>query len=163
MRTWDQDDATDVQFTDELPAGATWSIGSGSNVCSIRARTLSCFVPDVPDGVFEVVEIIGTLDGSVCGVIDNSASIAWTGGPDPGVAVADAETVEVSGCSATAPTGVANPTADTGAGGGAGGGDVPNTSMNEPMSAVTPLAVLTALGLPCGSLTYLRLADRRRR
>ena len=76
-------------------------------------------MPDVPDGVFEVVEVVGTLDGSVCGLMDNSASIAWTGGPDPEVAVADAETVEVSGCSAVAPSAVPNPSGGTGAGGAA--------------------------------------------
>ena len=158
-------EATDVQFTDELPAGATWSIGSGSNVCSISGTTLSCFAPAVPDGVFEVVEIVGTFDGSVCGAVDNRAEIAWTGGPDPGLAIADAETVQVSGCSATAPTGAPNPTADTGAGGGGGGDDddVPDTRMQEPRLLVTPLAALTALVFLASALTYLRLADRRRR
>ena len=93
-------DATNVQFTDELPAGPTWSIGSGSNVCSITGNTLlSCFAPVVPDGVFEVVEIFGTFDGSFCGAIDNSASIAWEGGTERGVAVADAGQIEITGCS----------------------------------------------------------------
>lgn len=133
--------AENVQFTDELPAGATWSIpGSGSEVCDITGTTLSCFAPDVPDGVFEVVEIVGTFDGSVCGAVDNSAEIAWTGGPDPGLVVADAETVQVTGCSATAPTGAANPTADAGA-----GGDVPDTQMAPPEPALTSIAILGLL------------------
>ncbi len=133
--------ATDVQFTDELPPGATWTIGgSGSNVCSITGNTLSCFVPDVPDGVFEVVEVVGTLDGSVCGLMDNSASIAWTGGPDPEVAVADAETVEVSGCSAVAPSAVPNPSGGTGAGGGGGGGAMCLTQgWHRPVKGSPPL------------------------
>jgi uncharacterized repeat protein (TIGR01451 family) len=144
--------AQDVQFTDELPAGATWTIGSGSNVCSISGSTLSCFAPDVPDGVFEVVEVFGTLDGSVC-VMDNSASISWTGGPDPGLAVADAAQVQVTGCEATGPTAAANPTD------GVGSGGVPNTAAPSPeripLSAVavalllaSALATALALGLP---------------
>jgi large repetitive protein len=149
-------DATDVQFTDELPAGATWSIGSGSNVCSITGTTLSCFAPAVPDGVFEVVEIVGTFDSSVCGAVDNSASIAWTGGPDPQAAVADAETVQVSGCSATAPTGAPNPTGDTGA-----GGDVPDTQMAPPGPAMMRIAVFgLLLGAGLFALVMLRLRPR---
>ena len=35
--------------------------------------------------------------------------------------------------------------------------------MDEPVSPVTPLAVLTALVFLAAALTYLRLADRRRR
>ena len=155
--------ATDVQFTDELPPGATWTIGgSGSNVCSITGSTLSCFVPDVPDGVFEVVEVVGTLDGSVCGLMDNSASIAWTGGPDPEVAVADAETVEVSGCSAVAPSAVPNPSGGTGAGGGGGDdGDVPDTGMAPPGQGIAAIAILTLL-LVAGlmGLVKLRLQTR---
>ena len=144
-------DATDVQFTDELPAGATWSIGSGSNVCSITGTTLSCFAPAVPDGVFEVVEIVGTLDGSVCGAMDNSAEIAWTGGPDPGVAIADAETVQVSGCSAVAPTGAPNPTDEAGA-----GSDVPDTRMATPGQPLAPIAIVVAL-VAAAALAALRL------
>jgi len=152
-------EATDVQFTDELPTGATWSIGSGSNVCSISGTTLSCFAPAVPDGVFEVVEITGTFDGSVCGAVDNSASIAWTGGPVSQVAVAEAETVQVSGCGATAPTGAANPTGEAGA-----GGDVPDTRMSGPTSPMVPVAALTALlFLLAAAVTYLHLANRLRR
>ena len=120
-------DAIDVQFTDELPAGPTWSIGSGSNVCSITGNTLSCFAPVVPDGVFEVVEIFGAVDGSVCGTIDNSASIAWEGGTQRGLAIADAEQIEITGCnaigsdtrptpsSAVQPSSVPNPTEAIGA------------------------------------------------
>ena len=174
-------DAINVQFTDELPPGPTWSIGSGSRVCSITGNTLlSCFAPVVPDGVFEVIEIFGAVDGSFCGAIDNSASIAWEGGTERGVAIADAGQIEITGCGAVTPTpvpnpssvvnpssvgnpsSVPNPTGDAGAGGG-GGGDVPNTSMDEPVSPVTPLAVLTALAFLAAALTYLRLADRRRR
>ena len=98
-------DATNVQFTDELPAGPTWSIGSGSRVCTITNNTLlSCSAPVVPDGVFEVIEIFGAVDGSFCGAIDNSASIAWEGGTERGVAVADAGQIEITGCSGVPPT-----------------------------------------------------------
>ena len=33
----------------------------GSNVCSITGTTLTCFAESVPDGVFEVLEIDGTI------------------------------------------------------------------------------------------------------
>ncbi len=97
-------DAIDVQFTDQLPDGPVWSIGSGSNVCSITGNTLSCFAAVVPDGVFEVIEIFGAVDGSFCGTIDNSASIAWEGGTQRGLAIADAEQIEITGCGVATPT-----------------------------------------------------------
>ena len=167
-------DAINVQFTDELPPGPTWSIGSGSNVCSITGNTLSCFAAVVPDGVFEVVEIFGTVDDSDCGTIDNSASIAWEGGTQRGLAIADAAQIEITGCNAIGPTpvptpssavlpsSVPNPTEEAGAGGG-GGGDVPDTGLKEPISPITPLAALTAVLFFLAALSYLRLADRRRR
>ncbi len=58
------------------------------------------------------------------------------------------------------PSEVVNPTGGVGAG---GGGDVPNTSIDEPTSPVTPLAALTALLFSLAAVTYLRIADRRRR
>ena len=170
-------DAIDVQFTDVLPDGPVWSIGSGSNVCTIIGNTLGCAAPIVPDGVFEVIEIFGAVDGSFCGTIDNSASIGWEGGTQRGVAVADAEQIEITGCGVATPTPSPSPTPTSNpssvvqpsevvnptGGVGAGGGDVPNTSIDEPTSPVTPLAALTALLFSLAAVTYLRIADRPRR
>jgi len=161
-------DAIDVEFTDELPSGPTWSIGSGSRVCSISGTTLSCAAPVVPDGVFEVIEIFGTVDGSFCGVIDNSASIAWEGGTARGLSIADAAQVEITGCSAVLPSSVENPTpspnptTDGGAGAGGGGG-VPDTRLPEPMAPLGPIAAVVATVLALGLVTYLRVAHRLRR
>ena len=88
--------------------------------------------------------------------MDNSASIAWTGGPDPEVAVADAETVQVSGCSAVAPSAVPNPSGGTGAGGGGGDGDVPDTGMAPPGQGIAPIAILILL-LVAGLIGLVKL------
>ena len=147
--------ATNVVFTDELPAGPTWSLGSGSNVCSIVGTTLSCSVPDVPDGVFEVVVVRG--EGlSTCGAMDNSAQIAWEGGPQPGLVVADAETIQIMGCSAVAPSTQPNPSGSAAAGGG-----VPDTSMPGPPGAMAPLALAALLALAISIRTWLVLRLRR--
>ena len=95
--------ATNVSFTDELSPDVEWSIGSGSNVCSIDGTTLSCFAAVVPDGVFEVLEIIGTVDANDCGTYDNTGTVTFEGGPEPGSVSATAPTVEVTGCSDEAP------------------------------------------------------------
>ena len=129
--------ATNVTASDELPAGAEWSLGSGSNVCSIDGKTLTCFAETVPDGVFEVLELIGEVDGSVCGTMENQGTVAFEGGPEPGSVTAVAEPVEVAGCEAVAPSATARPSEDAGAG---GQGDLPDTSTPAP----TPIGLIAA-------------------
>lgn len=97
-------DATNVEFEDELPPGVDWTLGSGENVCSIDGTTLTCAVPLVPDGVFETLEIIGAVDGSTCGLMENSGTITWSGGPSDGSTSAVSPPVEVVGCSSPTPT-----------------------------------------------------------
>ena len=89
--------ATNVSFTDELSPDFEWSLGSGSNVCSIDGTTLTCFAETVPDGVFEVLEIIATVDGTDCGSFDNTGTVTFEGGPEAGSVTATAPTVEVTG------------------------------------------------------------------
>lgn len=144
--------ATNVSFTDELAAGIEWSLGSGSEVCSIDGTTLTCFAETVPDGVFEVLEIIGTVDDADCGTFDNTGTVTFEGGQDPGSVSATAPTLEITGCSAPAP---ASP--DQGAGAG-GEGDLPDTSMGAPAPiawVATPLALLA-------TASVLALRARRR-
>ena len=90
-------DAINVQFTDELPPARPGRsdlarMSAPSPATPSAASRRSC-----PDGVFEVVEIFGTVDGSDCGTIDNSASIAWEGGTQRGLAIADAAQIEITG------------------------------------------------------------------
>jgi uncharacterized repeat protein (TIGR01451 family) len=135
--------ATNVTATDELPAGAEWTLGSGSNVCTIDGKTLTCFAETVPDGVFEVLEIFGAVDGSVCGTMDNQSTVDFEGGPDAGSVTAVAPPVDVTGC--TAPTPEPAPTegdGDEGAG-GAGDGDLPDTAADPPPTL--PIGLLTAI------------------
>ena len=104
--------ATNVTFTDELSPDFVWSLGSGSNVCSIEGTTLTCFAETVPDGVFEVLEITATIDGTSCGTFDNNATVTFEGGQEAGSVTATAPTVEVTGCPAPAPADTPAPTAD---------------------------------------------------
>ena len=121
--------ATNVSFTDELSSEVEWSLGSGSNVCSINGTTLTCFAETVPDGVFEVLEIIGTVDAADCGSYDNTGTVTFEGGQEPGSVSATAPTLEVTGCSGTAP----GPRGDAGPGGeGDGGGGLPDTAAEAP-------------------------------
>ena len=107
--------ATNVSFTDELSADVEWSLGSGSNVCSIDGTTLTCFAETVPDGVFEVLEIIGTVDDTDCGTFDNTGTVTFEGGQEPGSVSATAPTLEVTGCEGVAPDVTSpSPTADGG-------------------------------------------------
>ncbi len=143
--------ATNVSFTDELSPDFEWSLGSGSNVCSIDGTTLTCFAETVPDGVFEVLEIIATVDGTSCGSFDNTGTVTFEGGGEPGSVTATAPTVEVTGCPAPAPT----PTADEGAGGGgAGGGEggLPDTSTDAPQP-IGLIAVTAAFAVAASVLT----------
>jgi uncharacterized repeat protein (TIGR01451 family) len=138
--------ATNVRFTDELSPDVEWSIGSGSNVCSIDGTTLSCFAPIIPDGVFEVVEIIGTVDADDCGTYDNTGTLTFEGGPESGSVSDSAPTVEVTGCSGEAPSETTPATPVEGAGAG-GDGDLPDTSAGAPAPiawSVVALALLAA-------------------
>jgi len=148
--------ATNVTFTDKLSADVEWSLGSGSNVCSLDGSTLTCFAPTVPDGVFEVLEIIGTVGADGCGRFDNTGTVTFEGGPAPGSVSATAPTLEVTGCSAAAPS--AATVGSPAEGAGAGEGDLPDTS------AVAPAPIFwaaMALGLVAAA-TILTLRARRR-
>jgi uncharacterized repeat protein (TIGR01451 family) len=137
--------ATDVTAVDELPAGPEWSIGSGVNVCSISGTTLTCFAETVPDGVFEVLEITGTVDATDCGSLDNQGTVTFSGGPQPGSVTATSPTVEVTGCAPATPAPSPSPSPETGAGGGeSGGGELPDTR-------------IPPTGLPAGALAVLLL------
>jgi uncharacterized repeat protein (TIGR01451 family) len=135
--------ATNVSFTDELSPNFEWSLGSGSNVCSIDGTTLTCFAATVPDGVFEVLEIIATVDGTDCGTFDNTGTVTYAGGPEAGAVTATAPTVEVTGCSA--PT----PDDDDAA---AGGGGLPDTSTAEP-PPIGLIAVTATFAIAASVLT----------
>ena len=115
--------ATNVTVIDELPAGVVWSLGSGSEVCEIVGKTLTCFAESVADGVFEVLEITGTISATGCGTMDNEGTADFGGGPEPGSITAISEPVEVNGCSGVAP---AESTAPVPSGG------LPNTSTDAP-------------------------------
>ncbi len=156
-------DATDVEFVDELPSGARWSLGSGENVCSIDGTMLTCFAAVVPDGVFETLEIIGTVDGSTCGVMDNDATVTWSGGPADGSASAVSPPVEVVGCDAATPT--PSPTPDGGVAPGEetpddgepdDGAELPDTGARTESSWLVALAGVLLLG------SAILLAGRRR-
>ena len=130
-------DAIDVEFEDELPPGITWTLGSGENVCSIDGTLLTCAMPLVPDGVFETLEIIGSVDQGSCGVLENRGTVTWSGGPADGSVTAISPPVEVVGCSTPAPT----PGGDVGAGGetpGGAEGELPDTgsARNGPAAVV---------------------------
>jgi len=160
-------DATNVTFTDELPAGPTWTLGSGSNVCSISGTTLSCFAPDVPDGVFEVLEIFGAVDASFCGTLDNTATITWSGGQADGSASATAPTVDVP-CPAASPspTGGAGPETGEGAGPATGGndGELPDTSAATISDGpwTWPIVAAALFGSIGASLAWRRRSGDRR-
>ena len=127
--------ATNVTATDELPAGPVWTIGSGSNVCSVAGSTLTCFAASVPDGVFEVLEIFGTVDTTDCGTLNNQGTVEFSGGPEPGSVTAVSQPVVVDGCSGELPAETsATPPADRGAGG------LPNTATLAP----APIGLLVA-------------------
>ena len=157
--------ATDVSVTDELPAGADWSIGSGSNVCSIPGKTLSCFAESVPDGVFEVLELTGTVAATDCGAMDNEGTVAFSGGPEPGSVTAISETVEVTGCPAptpTPPSATSPAPSESAAAGGEGDGDegaLPDTATTDP-SPMVPIGILAAFALFAGAVLLSRFSRR---
>jgi uncharacterized repeat protein (TIGR01451 family) len=151
--------ATNVTFTDELSPEFEWSLGSGENVCSIESTTLTCFAETVPDGVFEVLEIIAIVDDTDCGTYDNTATVTFEGGPEPGSVTAIAPSVEITGCPAAsgapsaapseAASGSTAPTEDAGTdvGGDAGAGsELPDTRA-EPVRTPAAALSLTAMFL----------------
>jgi uncharacterized repeat protein (TIGR01451 family) len=138
--------ATNVLFTDELNPDFDWSLGSGENVCSIEGTTLTCFAETVPDGVFEVLEIIAVVDATDCGTYDNTGTVTFEGGPEPGSVSAVAPTVEVTGCPAAPASGTPVPTVDAGTGAG-GGGDLPDTRTEPARAPHAVLVLATILGL----------------
>jgi len=155
--------ATNVSFTDELSPDVEWSLGSGSNVCSITGTTLDCFAPTVPDGVFEVLEIIGTVDTDDCGTYDNTGTVTFEfeGSQEPGSVSDSAPTVEVTGCSDEAPSATrsATPAEGAGAGGeGNGEGDLPDTSAGSPAPVAWSVIALAFLA----AASVLSLRARRR-
>ena len=138
--------ATNVSFTDELSPTVEWSLGSGSEVCTIDGSTLICFAETVPDGVFEVLEIIGTVDANDCGTFDNTGTATFEGGQEPGSVSATAPTLEVTGCPAE--------------GAGAGDeGDLPDTSAAAPV----PIAWFAAAMALLAAAWVVTLRARRRR
>jgi uncharacterized repeat protein (TIGR01451 family) len=151
--------ATNVTVTDELPAGVEWSIGSGSEVCVIEGKTLTCSAENVPDGVFEVLEITGTIDATACGTMDNQGTAEFSGGPESGSITAISEPVDVTGCSGEAPSETTEPGPSGGAGGGGeGDGGLPNTSAAAPPPiGLTAVAVAFAI-----AASVLMLRPRRR-
>ena len=154
--------ATNVTVTDELPRGVEWSIGSGSNVCSIDGTTLTCFAESVPDGVFEVLEIVGTISPTGCGTMANEGTADFGGGPEPGSITAISEPVEVTGCEGVAPSEVTAPSPTEAAAGGGGGdgdeGELPDTATgtSSPASAFTVAAAFVA----AASVLLLRTRKR---
>lgn len=149
--------ATNVTVTDELPKGVEWSIGSGSNVCSIDGTTLTCFAESVPDGVFEVLEIVGTISATGCGTMNNEGTAGFGGGPEPGSITAISEPVDVTGCEGVLPSEVTDPSPTASAADG-GEGDLPDTAVNTSAPGA-PLAVAAAFLL---SASVLLLRARRR-
>ncbi len=137
--------ATNVTFNDELSADVEWSLGSGSNVCSITGTTVTCFAETVPDGVFEVLEIIGTIDAADCGSYDNTGTVTFEGGQGPGSVSDTAPTLDVTGCSAPAPV----PSE------GAGGGGLPDTSTDAPILTL-PIAMAAACAVAASVLNLRR-------
>jgi uncharacterized repeat protein (TIGR01451 family) len=124
--------ATNVTVTDELPKGLEWSIESGSEVCSIDGTTLTCFAESVPDGVFEVLEIVGIISATGCGTMENQGTADFGGGPELGSITAISEPVEVNGCSAVAPATTAPSPTEGAGGGGDGEGGLPDTATDAP-------------------------------
>jgi uncharacterized repeat protein (TIGR01451 family) len=152
-------DADNVEFTDELNPDFEWSLGSGSNVCSIEGTTLTCFAATVADGVFEVLEITAVVDATDCGMYDNTGTVTFEGGPEPGSVSATAPTVEITGCSAAPAPSSPSPTATIDTGTGAGGaGDLPDTRI-APRERETP-AVPLILVVGAAGLTLLALRRR---
>jgi len=149
--------ATNVTVTDELPRGVDWSIGSGSNVCSIDGTTLTCFAESVPDGVFEVLEIVGTISPTGCGTMANEGTADFGGGPEPGSITAISEPVEVTGCEGVAPSEVTAPSPTSSAAGG-GGGELPDTAAGT-SSPAWAFAVATAF-VVAASVMLLRTRKR---
>jgi uncharacterized repeat protein (TIGR01451 family) len=149
--------ATDVTVTDELPKGVEWSIGSGSNVCSIDGTTLTCFAESVPDGVFEVLEIVGTISATGCGTMDNEGTAVFGGGPEPGSITAISEPVDVTGCEGVQPSEVTAPS-PTASGGGGDEGELPDTATGAPL----PLAALAVAAAFFAATSVLILRTRRR-
>jgi uncharacterized repeat protein (TIGR01451 family) len=153
--------ATNVTVTDELPPGVEWSIGSGSEVCEIEGKTLTCFAESVPDGVFEVLEITGTISATGCGTMDNQGTADFSGGPEPGSITAISEPVEVSGCSGVAPSESTAPDPSEGAGGGGEGdgeGGLPDTSTDAP----TPIGLIAVAVAFAAAASVLIMRLRRR-
>ena len=133
--------ATNVSFIDELSADVEWSLASGSEVCDIERTTLICFADEVPDGVFEVLEIIATLDETDCGTYDNTGTVTFEGGLVPGSVSATAPTLEVTGCSAAAPE-----------------GGLPDTATGT--SPPVPVFLVAAATLAAASVLLLRTRKR---
>ena len=161
--------ATNVTVTDELPPGPDWSIGSGSNVCSITGNTLTCFAETVPDGVFEVLEITGTVGATDCGTLNNEATVEFSGGPEPGSITAIAEPVEVTGC----PTSTPSPSASSstspgesgvlGAGGEQGAGDGDDGELPDTATSTSPPVAALALAAAFLAATSVLILRTRRR
>lgn len=147
--------ATNVSFTDELSADVEWSLGSGSNVCSIDGTTLACFAETVPDGVFEVLEIIGIVDDTDCGTFDNTGTVTFEGGQAPGSVSATAPTLEVTGCEGVLPSAVTapSPTATDSDEGG-----LPDTATVAPL----PIAALAVAAAFLAATSVLILRTRQR-
>ena len=143
--------AENVSFTDELSPDVEWSLGSGEEVCEIEGTTLTCFAAEVPDGVFEVLEIMGTIDDSGCGTHENTAAATWESESGPGSVAATAPTVEVIGCSGEG-------------GGGEGDGeddgerDLPDTAADLPV-ATGWLGLALAIAAAASAL-LMRLRQR---
>ena len=101
-------------------------------MCSIDGTTLTCFAESVPDGVFEVLEIVGTISATGCGTMDNEGTADFDGGPEPGSITAISEPVEVTGCEGVAPSEMTAPSPTASAAGTAVRGELPDTATDAP-------------------------------
>ena len=131
-------------------------------MCSISGKTLTCFAETVPDGVFEVLEITGTVDATDCGTMDNEGTVDFEGGPEPGSVTAISDPVEVSGCEGVAPSEITAPSpTEAGGAGGVGGGD--DGELPDTATGTSPPTAALALGAAfIVAISVLILRTRRR-
>ncbi|GAA3024696.1 hypothetical protein GCM10020229_39960 [Kitasatospora albolonga] len=76
----DLDTATGIELTDELPAGASFVVGSNPD-CAAGGRTVTCQVPDLAPGATTTISFKATVDpATTAGTkLDNTSSVSFTG------------------------------------------------------------------------------------
>jgi uncharacterized repeat protein (TIGR01451 family) len=160
--------ATNVTAVDELPPGPEWSIGSGSNVCTLDGTALTCFAASVADGVFEVLEITGTVDAADCGTLDNEGTVTFSGGHQTGSVTAAADPITITGCPTPTPT----PSAPSASvlpseqeSTSPGSAELPDTRAGSDAASATnrllAIALLLATSAAAGAWSAARIGSRR--